>query len=430
MTTRPKKQSDSTTTPRSEIHVNDQHAIARKETSRRRYEALFIILYIPFAAAATLAAGVTAPGWILFQNGSFVNFDALRSYLAVFAVDSNGLAGFLAFGGFLVALNHFNGAKSSEMDSGAAVQLFVYLKFRNAVQWAAVAGVSAAPLGGLIWVLINTHREDWAKSTFSIIVVCLALWAVVLLSIPPKGYFGLQSVADEWTLNHTAFLRDTLALSWGERWGLKIQSAPHQGRHPFRLAIAWSIVALAATVGFGLLAATLDPETSVWDDPLPWLTLLMFFLFNVSLVSLVVVISTTFVSASTSSHHQGRYTGAKVYKALAILISPTVAALFALQGYWPFTIMIWAICLIQTTFVFGLLRQGRLSWRWFPVRGLVMLTRSWLHQQTHLKWERLDRSLEKGLRNLPRQARKRKEKEIAAWQKRIQAEALEATDMA
>lgn len=401
--------------------INERHAAGRTEHSGLIKTAVIVVVVIPAVAIFTILASIAATGWIVFRNGQFVSIGPLKSYLDVFSIDAGGLAGFIAFGGLLLAINRIEMKSQDGLDAEAAVRSFILLRFRNSIQWAAVIGASTAPAGGLLWVLLNTERSDWAKSSATVMVACLALWTVLLLALPSNGYFGLQSVAKEWTLDHAAFRQDSVVQSWGKRWNTEVQSRRKVRWYFWHLTWRWLIFALLASAGMFLLSWLTDTEKPDWNSPYAVSSILILFAFAAYVEGLILLAVGWLAVAGRTAANRGWRKTSIITKALALLLAPGIAAACSMLGYLPFTGMAWTIAVLQVAFVVGLLIDGELRHpAWWPVRGMVLSSRAQSHQLAYRTWRRLDRTIEVGLNELPRRERKRKEKEISRWRESVQ----------
>lgn len=375
---------------------------------------------MPISAAGTLLAIALAPGWRLFKNDRVLDIEQLRGYLAIFALDASGLSGFVAFGSLLLAINRIEVTSQASIDAETAVRAFIILRFRNFIQWAAILGASTAPIGGIIWIILNSSQPDWPRSTLSIAAACAALWIVLLLSVPGSGYFGMQSIAKEWAVNHAAFRRDMLVRNWGSRWGTRIQEAPVKRRQAWHVIWRWLIVALAATVEIAILSQLIDEMKPDWGDPRTLPIFATLFIYNSYVGGIILLVAGWICEAGIAAAHRGwRKTGLAI-KFLAASLGPSVAIAFMVFDYFPFSVMAWTIAILQVGFVLGMLNNGNLKNSvWFPVRGMVLNARSQSHRWAYLRWRSLDALLNTGLEDLPRRQRKRKKKEISQWRDRI-----------
>jgi hypothetical protein len=406
---------------REDFSLNDSHAAGRSENSRLLWAALLIVVYVPVSAAIMLSVVVTTPGWILFKgSGQIVDVEELRRYMGILAVDASGLVNFIAFGGLLLAINRFEVVRQSDIDAATAMRFFIVLRFRNAIQWLAILGTATGPLGGALWIALRLGHDGWINGAVSIALASAAIWTVLALSIPSSGYFGLQSVAKEWTLIHTAFRRDMLVRAWGNRRMTSIREAPVKRWWMWHMIWRWLTIALAATGEAVLLALLTDEVKPSWGDPgtLPFLIAL--FLFNAYVCGILLVLAGLIVEIGITVTHRGwRRTGLAL-KFLSLSLGPALAIMSIGFDYLPFTAMAWTIAALQVAVLCGMLNNGKLGrWFWLPVRGLVTNARSQSHQWAHVRWRALDESLNASLKLLPRRERKRKKKEIAHWRGRI-----------
>ncbi|XAS71624.1 hypothetical protein VUN82_21480 [Micrococcaceae bacterium Sec5.1] len=361
-----------------------------------------------------------APGWIVFTNGHVIDFVRLKKLLEIFALDTSGLAGFLAFGGLLLAINRIEMKSHDSPDADGAVRTFILLRFRNSIQWAAVIGASTAPAGGLIWIITNVDHVDWLRSIIGVAVTSLALWTVLLLAVPSSGYFGLQSVAKTWNLNHTAFRRDMILQNWGGRWRTNIQQTPPRRWYLWHVAWRWLIIAFGATCVVLLLAEMTDEVKPDWGNPATASVALSLFLFNAYVGGVTLLIAGWLAETGITAVNRGwRKTGV-VLKSLALFLGPAIAIATIGFAYLPLAVMVWIIAATQVAYVLGLLNDGDLHHGiWWPVRGMILNARLQSQRWAHFRWKRLDETLRSGLCELPSRERKRKEKEISRWHDRL-----------
>jgi hypothetical protein len=402
--------------------LNESHAAGRSENTRLLWTVLLIVAYVPLAGAAILFAFATSPGTIFFREADqVVDVEELRRYLAAFALDVGGMAGVIAFGGLLLAINRFDGGAQSDIDAATAMRHFMVLRFRNAVQWLAVLGTATGPLGGTIWIALHLGHDGWIRDAVGIGFACVATWTVLILAVPSDNYFGLRSVAKEWTLIHTAFRRDMLLRNWGSRWQSDLFEAPTGRRLWWHLILRWLFISLLLTGEVVVLAQLTDDVSPSWGAPGAFYTLVALYLVNAYIGGLVLLFVALSVLAGINAFNRGWKKTSVAFKGLALIFGPVVSiALMGLDYYFPFTAMAWTQAFVQVLFVLGLLNKGEpKSWVWSPVRGLVMDVRSLSHRQSHLRWRSLDRSVNASLALLPRRERKRKEKEISQWRDRI-----------
>ena len=405
-----------------DLSLNDSHAAGRSENSRLLTAALLIVVYVPISAAAVLFGFAMSLGSMFFRGANHpVDVEELRRYLSVFALDAGGMAGMIAFGGLLLAINRFEGAPQNDIDAASAMRHFMVLRFRNAIQWLAILGTATGPFGGMLWIALHVGHDGWIRDSLGIGFTCLATWTVLILSVPSDNYFGLQSVAKEWTLIHTAFRRDMHIRNWGSRWQSHLLAPPAGRRFWWHAILRWLFISLLLTGEVVILAQLTDDVSPSWGAPGAFYTLVAWYLLNAYIAGIVLLFAALIVLAGISASNRGwRRTGVAL-KGLALILGPVASiALMGLGYYSPFTAMAVTQAFVQVLFVLGLLKNGALnSWVWIPVRGLVNDVRSVSHRQAHLSWRGLDLSVNASLALLPRRERKRKEKEIARWQDRI-----------
>lgn len=401
--------------------LNNSHAVGRSEHSRLILTGLLITLYVPIGAAAMVVAGTSMPAWTVFDGALDVDTSRLRAYLHVFTIDAGGFAGYIAFGGLLLAVNRIETTSQKELDTESAVKMFMVLRFRNFIQWASVVGAATAPCGGLLRIVLNTDRPDWLKSAAAILIATLALWTVLLLAVPGSGYFSLQSVAREWDLNHTAFRRDNIARTWGNRWGTRIDMAAPGRWQLARIGWRWILISLLAAGGTILLAQIFDEVKPDWSQPELIRIVIFLFVFNAYFGGFVLVATGWIAESAIAAANRGWVKTSRLAKLLALLIGPIAAAIAFSFNYAPFTVMAWSLASAQVAYALGVLNQGNLrSPLWWPVRGMVLNARSQSHAWANRRWRALDESLAKGLAELPTRERKRKEKEIFRWRQMFQ----------
>lgn len=406
---------------REDFSLNDSHAAGRSENSRLLWATLLIVVYMPVSTAIVLSVVATAPGWIQFRGaGQIIDVEELRRYMGILAVDASGLVNFIAFGGLLLAINRFEGVRQSDIDAATAMRFFIVLRFRNAIQWLAILGTATGPLGGALWIALHLGHDGWISGAVSIALASAAIWTVLVLSVPSSGYFGLQSVAKEWTLIHTAFRRDMLVRTWGNRWMTNIWEAPVKRWWMWHMIWRWLIIALAATGEAVLLAQLTDEVKLGWDDPGALPILIALFLFNAYVGGIFLVFAGLVVEIGMTASHRGWHKTGFALKFLSLSFGPVLAITSIGFDYLPLAAMAWTVAALQMAFLFGMLNNGNLGrWFWLPVRGLVTNARSQSHQWAHVRWRTLDESLNASLKLLHRRERKRKEKEIAQWRDRI-----------
>lgn len=396
--------------------LNDSHAVGRSEHSRLILTGLLITLYVPIGAAVMILVGATMPAWTVFDGALDLDTLRLRAYLQVFTIDAGGFAGYIAFGGLLLAVNRIETTSQKELDADSAVKMFMVLRFRNWIQWASVVGAATAPSGGLLWIILNADRPDWLKSSAAILIATLALSTVLLLAVPGSGYFSLQSVAREWDLNHTAFRRDNIARTWGNRWGTRIDVTDPGRWHLARMAWRWLLISLLAAGEAVLLVQVFDEVKPDWSRPDLIRIVLLLFVFNAYFGGFVLVATGLIAESAVAASNRGWVKTSRLARLCALLIGPSAAAIAFNFDYAPFTVMAWSVASAQVAYALGILNQGVLrSPVWWPVRGMVLNARSQSHAWANRRWRVLDDSLAKGLAELPGRERKRKEKEISRW---------------
>ncbi|WP_146072328.1 hypothetical protein [Arthrobacter sp. Y81] len=397
--------------------INGLHDAGRNERRNIAFEIgiIFIGGLALFVMAILLPVGptllVTAKGGVALTSTIFDAF-SFR------ALDSSGMAQFVAVAGVVLALNRFDRHSPDELGMEVAVKLSTRLDFRSLVQFVLMLVAATAPYRAITWIVLHSGDPGWNQQAAASAGTCVILWLLLLLAAPAGSVCGLQNIQRQWHLAEVIHRAGRLEQAWGKRWGHALHDPVANRFLPLRIAVNWSLVMAGITIAFLFLTWVASPGYEFWLDPeyARFAIVLAVYLSLIGFVGLAV--SVGFALLSMKEENQGSPAAA-----IAKWLAAAVPFLFGVgtatalgKPYIPALCAVLLVTGVQYACMCGILRKRRLLPRaWSPVRQLTLCIRQMTHYQAHTHWALLQSRWSSGVEKLPRREAKKAIKEARRW---------------